>query len=87
MWSVNIIRWQWLYLSGPAQLLLHEHLLEVDGEGVDGVVLLQHDDTAWLGLHGKVYRQVSLFLLLVGAGKHNILLLADLHGYLLGLAA
>ena len=40
---------QWLYLNGPAQLLLHEHVLEVDGEDVEGVVVLQHDDTAWLG--------------------------------------
>ena len=38
---------QWLYLSRPVQLLLHEHVLEVEGDGVDAVALQQHDNTAW----------------------------------------
>ena len=63
------------------------HLLEAVAVGKDCVAPRQHDDAAGLGQHGQLYGQVSHFLLLVGTGKYNILLLDILHGILLGLAA
>ena len=73
------------YEQFAPEIIDHARVLVLVGEGVE--LQHHHDDTAGLGQHGLVWGQVSLLLLLVRLGKHDFLLLDNLHGTLLGSTA